>query len=182
LTSTSPSVCSTYATDSSTSPSSRLHDLANREVERLREVEVALVVRGHGHDRARPVVGEHVVGDVDGQPLAVHGVDRVQAREDAGLLRRSGPLDRLLRRRAPHVLAHLAGVDARHELVLRREDEERRPVERVGPGREDGDVLVELLDPELDSAPSERPIQLRWRALIDSGQSTVSRSSRSAWA
>ena len=30
------------------------------------------------------------------------------------------------------------------------------------------------------SAPSERPIQLRWRALIDSGQSTVSRSSSSA--
>ena len=59
----------------------RPDDLPDREVERRREVEVALVVRGDGHDRPGPVVGQHVVGDVDGQPLAVHRVDGVQAGE-----------------------------------------------------------------------------------------------------
>ena len=103
-----------------------------------------------GHDRAGPVVGQDVVGDVDGQPLAVHGVDRVQAGRDAGLLRRGCSLGGLLHRRPAHVVAHLVGVDARHELVLGREDEEGRAVERVRARREDGDVLVELLDPELD--------------------------------
>ena len=31
----------------------------------LRELEVALVVRGHGHDRAGAVAHQHVVGDPD---------------------------------------------------------------------------------------------------------------------
>ena len=44
----------------------RPHDLADRQVECRREVEVALVVRRHGHDRARPVVDQDVVGDEDG--------------------------------------------------------------------------------------------------------------------
>ena len=35
---------------------------------------VALVVRGHGHDRAGPVLHEDVVGDVHGDGLAVDGV------------------------------------------------------------------------------------------------------------
>ena len=128
----------------------RPHDLADREVERRREVEVALVVRGHGHDRARPVVGEHVVGDVHGQPLAVHGVDRVQAGEDAGLLGRRRALRGLLRGGATNVVADVVRVDSRDELVLGREHEERRAVQRVRPRREDGDVLVELLDAEED--------------------------------
>ena len=109
----------------------RPHDLADRELERRREVEVALVVRRHGHDRARPVVRQDVVGDVDRQPLAVHGIDRVEAGEDARLLDRLRPLRGLLRPRAPHVVANLVGVDPRDELVLGSEDEERRAVQRV---------------------------------------------------
>ena len=52
----------------------------------LGELEVALVVGGDAHDRAGAVAGQHVVGDVDRDPLAVERVDRVGADEDAGLL------------------------------------------------------------------------------------------------
>src|SRR3712207_7199373 len=58
-------------------------------------------------------------------------VDRVEAGEDARLLLGGGALLRLLRARPPDVLAYLVGVDARNELVLGREHEERRAVERV---------------------------------------------------
>ena len=38
---------------------------ADREVERLRELAVALVVGRDGHNRAGPVLHQHIVGDVD---------------------------------------------------------------------------------------------------------------------
>ena len=131
-------------------PLRRPDHLAHRQVERLREVEVALVVGGDGHDRAGAVVGEDVVGDVDRDPLAVDRVDRVQAREDARLLDRRRALLGLLRRGVADVRLHLLRLDPRDELVLGREHEERRPEERVRPRREDGDVLAPLLDPEVD--------------------------------
>ena len=74
----------------------------------------------------------------------------MEPRIDSRLRRRSGTLCGLLRRRAPDVVANLVRVDARDELVLGREDEERGAVQRVGSGREDGNVLVQLLDPEED--------------------------------
>ena len=43
----------------------RLDDLHDRQAERLRELVVALVVRGHGHDRAVAVAHQHVVRDPD---------------------------------------------------------------------------------------------------------------------
>ena len=49
----------------------RVDDDAHGQAELAREVEVALVVRGHGHDRAVAVVGEHVVGGPDRHALAV---------------------------------------------------------------------------------------------------------------
>ena len=52
----------------------------DRQVELRRERVVALVVRGHGHDRAGAVLHQHVVGDVHRQPLAVDRVDDVAAR------------------------------------------------------------------------------------------------------
>ncbi len=51
------------------------------------------------------------------------------------------------------VVAHVVRVDTRDELVLGSEDEEGRSVERVGPSREDGHVLVQLLDAEEDLRP-----------------------------
>ena len=60
-------------------------DLADGQAEGAGELPVALVVRGHGHDRAGAVAGQHVVGDPDGDLLAVDRVDGVGAGEDAGL-------------------------------------------------------------------------------------------------
>ena len=54
----------------------RLHGAHDRQVERLGEVPVALVLPGHGHDRAGAVVGQHVVGGVDRDLLAVDRVGR----------------------------------------------------------------------------------------------------------
>ena len=124
--------------------------LAHRQVERLRKVVVALVVSGDGHDRARAVVGEDVVGDVDRDPLTVDRVDRVQTREDTRLLDRRRALLGLLRRGMAHIRLYLLRLDPRNELVLGREHEERCPEERVRPCGEDGDVLAPLLDQEVD--------------------------------
>ena len=44
------------------------------------ELEVALVVRGHGHDRAGAVAHQHVVGDEDRDALVVRRVDRERRR------------------------------------------------------------------------------------------------------
>ena len=60
-------------------------DHLDGQVERPGEVQVALIVRGHRHDRAGAVVGQHVVRGVHRDLLAVDGVDRVAVQEDAGL-------------------------------------------------------------------------------------------------
>ena len=58
----------------------RIDDGTDRQAELLGELEVALVVRRHGHDRAGAVADEHVVGDPDRHRLAVHRIDRVARR------------------------------------------------------------------------------------------------------
>ena len=54
------------ASSSGTSPSRRLDDPPDRQAELPRELEVALVVGGHGHDRAGAVLHQHVVGTQTG--------------------------------------------------------------------------------------------------------------------
>ena len=61
------------------------HHLADLQPERPGEVQVALIVGRHRHDRSGAVLGQHVVGGVDRDPLAVDRVDRVHPQEDAGL-------------------------------------------------------------------------------------------------
>ena len=130
-------------------------DHPHRQAERPGEVQVALVVRGHRHDRAGAVVGQHVVGGLDRDSLAVDRVDRVHAQEDAGLL----PVGRLpldvgqlphLRQVRLELGPLLVGAQLGGQRRVRGDDEERRAVQRVGPGREDGDRLVAPFDRELD--------------------------------
>ena len=56
-----------------------LDDLDDGQIEFFREIIVALVVGGHGHDGARAVADEHIVGDEDGDLFAVHGVHGAHA-------------------------------------------------------------------------------------------------------
>ena len=52
-------------------------DAPDRQPEPAGKRVVALVVGGHGHDRARAVAGQDVVGDPDRDALAVDRVERV---------------------------------------------------------------------------------------------------------
>ena len=115
-----------------------------RQAVGLGELAVALVVRGHGHDRAGPVVHQHVVGDPDRDPLVVDRIDDVVAGEDAVLVLRLPLLDRA-RAGLLHVRAHLVVRQLLDQRVLRREHEERGAEQRVRPRREDGNVDVQLL-------------------------------------
>ena len=133
------------------------HDL-HRQIERAREVEVALVVRGDGHDGAVAVVGQDVVRGPDRQALAVDRVDRVALEEDAGL----GPVGgltfdvRLASDRFEVVLeAHAdvrrrAGSELRREVAVGGHDEEGRTVQGVGTRREDRDGALASFDLEVD--------------------------------
>ena len=67
-------------------PLGRLDDRLDGQVVALREGVVPLVVGRDGHDRARPVLHQHVVGDPDRPPRVVDRVADEAAREDAGLL------------------------------------------------------------------------------------------------
>ena len=124
-----------------------LHGADDRQVEGLREVPVALVLGRHRHDRAGAVVGQHVVGGVDRDPLAVHRVGRVDAQEHAGLGAVGGqPLDvaglahllqvRVVRR------SLLVGDQVGGQRRVGRHHHERRAEQRVGPRGVDRDRLV----------------------------------------
>ena len=119
------------------------------------EVEVALIVRWHRHDRPGAVVGQHVVGGPHRDPLAVHRVDRVPPQEDAGLLAFGGlPLDVGQLPDLLHVGAQLrqaiGGADLLGQRRVGRHHEERGPVQRVGPGGEHRDRLVAAFHGEAD--------------------------------
>ena len=58
----------------------------NRDAVLFAKLEVALIVRGHGHDRARAIAHQHEVADPDGHLLAAERIDRVAAGEQAFLL------------------------------------------------------------------------------------------------
>ena len=67
-------------------PARRRDHYLDVQPELLRELEVSLVVGRDGHDHAGAVGGEHVVGHPDRYLLAVQGIRRVGAGEDAALL------------------------------------------------------------------------------------------------
>ena len=190
----------------------------DRELELARELEVALVVRGHGHDRAGAVAHQHVVGDEDRDALVVRGVDRERADEDAGLLLapRPGVRDRSSppRSRGSGARRRAAGRSRRTRPSTRRARCSRSRSPRsssghsfavmtstsgcsgastmyVAPNNVSGRVVNTSISTSSwlstgnrTDAPVERPIQLRCINLIESVQSSASRSSsrRSAYA
>ncbi len=132
------------------------NDLLDGQAVGLRKGEVALVVRGHRHDRAGAVRGEHVVGDPDGDALAGEHVRRERAGVDTGLRPLgAGALDLRLGARRGDVGVHRGLLrrhrDRRHERVLRCQHHEGGAVDRVGSRREEADRRVAVsLDGELD--------------------------------
>ena len=107
---------------------------------------------GHGHDRARPVAHQDVVGDPDRDRLAVDGIDGKPPSRDTVLLLLL-TLDFRARSAAAHVVEHRRlvlgpGNELRHQRVLRRQREERRTEQRVRPGREDRQLLSASVDAE----------------------------------
>ena len=141
----------------------RLDHHPHRQAVLAGELEVALVVGGHGHDGAGAVLQQHVVGGPDGDQLAVDRVDGVRPQEHALLVALGGqPLDLGL---AAHPLgegAELrlplgAGDQPLGQRVLGGEHEEGGPEQRVRPGGEDPHRLAGLGHLEVDVGPGRAP-------------------------
>ncbi len=111
------------------------------------EFEIALVVRRDGHDRAGAVADEDVVGNPDGDALAVDGVDGVAAGEDARfLLGKIGPVEVAFEGGLLTVIVDggllFGRGDAVDEGVFRREDHVGHAEEGVGPRGVDAEHVV----------------------------------------
>ena len=124
-------------------------DLGDGQAVFFREGEVALVVRGHAHDRARAVRIEDVIGGVDGHFFAVDGVDGIMSDKDARLFARGGePLDLVGVRRLFDVFfdggALLVGGELFHERVFGREHDVGHAVDGVAAGRKDLEGVAAL--------------------------------------
>ena len=109
---------------------------------------------GHAHHRARAVVGQYVVGDPDRHAFARERIDRVSAREDAGLGHQLRALEfrfgaqfgrERLDLRAPVGQRGQNHVDCR---MLRRQRQERHAVDRIDARRVDVDLRRQVLDVE----------------------------------
>ena len=151
-----------------------VHHDADGEIEGAGKVEVALIVSRHGHDRARAVVGQHVIRRPHGDALSVDRVDGVPLQENAGL--GSGGIQ------AIHFRGLLDLVEVVRELRLRRafrcqlrcqigvrgDDEERRAVQGVRPRRIDGDGLLATFDLEVHfgAGGSTDPVALHQQHLL----------------
>ncbi len=99
---------------------------------------------GDGHDRAGAVAHEHIVGDPDGNALAVDRIDGERAGEDPGFLFvEFGAVEVALRGDSGAVIFDsfllLAGGDRRNQRMLGRENHVGRAEKRVGPGGENLD-------------------------------------------
>ena len=145
-----------------------------------REVEVALVVPGHGHDRAGAVVHEHVVGGVRREDAPVHRVDDVEREAHATLrsprtgrgvrtvLVVSEPAEPFDVAAARHLLAErvvlgVTGHARDDERMLRGEHEVGRAVQRVGTRRIDDDLgaVVGRRERDLGTLAAADPRALR---------------------
>jgi len=134
----------------------RRDHVADGQVVSLGEGVVTFVVGGDGHDRARPVPGQHIVRDPDGDALVGERVDCEGADEDAALLAiRAEPIDLCLAASGGNVGFDLGPVlgrgEGRHQRMLRCEHHEGGAVDRVGSRGEHADSLgPSTLDGEVD--------------------------------
>ena len=130
-----------------------LDDAADGQRVLLRELEVALVVRGHAHHGARAVLGQDVVAGPHRNQLAAERVDGQQAGVDALLLlrraglARRGPLGAHALGEAAHVLLHRRVLDQR---MVGRDDDGVRAVDGVDARGEDADALVRVFNLKVD--------------------------------
>ena len=144
----------------------RLDHLEDRQLELLRELEVPLVVRRDGHDRAGAVAHHHVIGDPHGDLLAVDRVGGEGAGEDSGLV--------LVHVAALHVgfggagfdvgfdgFLLLRGGDFRDVGMLRREHHVGGTEKGVGTGGEDGDRVAIDLEIHLRAFAAADPVLLQ---------------------
>ena len=118
-------------------------DLDDGQAEHFGKIIVALVVRGYGHNRARAVGDQHIVGDEDRNLLPRHGVDRRHAvQPHAGLvLGHLGALEVALARRLLAVGGDLVVVGQPaapllHQRMLGRDDHIGRAEDGVRAGGE----------------------------------------------
>ena len=130
-------------------------DDAHRQVERAREVQVALVVSGHGHDRAGAIVGQHVVSGEHRDVFTIDRVDCHATQWDTGFLAAlrqpfdlGGLTDLLDVRR--EFLAVVLTAQLGGQRRVRGDDEEGCAEQRVRPRREDADRHLVTLDAEVD--------------------------------
>ena len=134
----------------------RADDRRGAEAVDVDEIEVALVVRRAAEDRARAVVHQDEIGDIDRQrPAGIERMDDAQAGVVALLLRR---LDRRDRRADPAALLDEGGelrvVPRRGggQRMIGRDRHEFRAEQRVGPGGVD----LEFARARLARQPAER--------------------------
>ena len=151
-----------------------IHHDPDREVEGASKVEVTLIVSWHSHDRARAVVGQHVIRRPHGNALPIDRVDGVALQKHTGLGSRGI--------QAIHFRCLLDLVEVLRELRLRRalsrqlrcqigirsDDEERRAVEGVRPRRIHGDGLLATFDLEVHfgAGGSADPVALHQQHLL----------------
>ena len=119
-------------------------DAANGEVERASELEIALIVPWHGHDRAGAVAHQYIISDPNRDFAVVDRVDRVSPSEHSGFrLRQVGAIEIRLRRGGLAIggdgRAVFAGGEAVDQGVFGGEDDVGGAEKGVGPGGEDAD-------------------------------------------
>ena len=119
------------------------------------EVEVSLVVRGHGHDGTRSVVGEHVVASPHRDLRTIDRVGGLHPQVDAGLLVLGGlTLDLGLLLHLFEVLLEgwtlLVGDDLVSQSGVGGDDHERGTEQGVRASGEHTDRLVAPIDAEVD--------------------------------
>ena len=106
---------------------------------------IAFVMCWDSHDRAGPVRAENVVGNPNGEAIAIDGIDRQSAHGDAGLGLGLGSVELALSSGGSNVFAHGVRMFGRYELrqerVLGRQDNVGCARKRVDARREHRDGI-----------------------------------------